>query len=57
MYRLVLGNSIEFDHAKLMRIFNEMERAKSAYMLNSGANPALIQRAVEAASKGNDNRA
>ena len=40
--RLVLANSIEFDHSKLMKIFNEMDRSKSAYMLNSGATPLIL---------------
>ena len=40
----MLGNSIEFDHGKLMKIFNEMDRSKSAYMLNSGATPLIVDK-------------
>jgi hypothetical protein len=40
--RLIFANSIEFDHQKLMKIFNEMERSKSAYLLNSGATPITL---------------
>lgn len=39
--RITFANSIEFDYEKLLRIFNEMERSKAAYLLNSGA-PTLI---------------
>jgi hypothetical protein len=34
-FRLILEGAIEFDHAKLMSIFNEMDRSKAAYLLNS----------------------
>jgi hypothetical protein len=41
---LVLANAIEFDHSKLMKIFNEMERSKTSYTLNSaGAVPVTLQ--------------
>ena len=42
--RLVLANSIEFDSIKLLKIFNEMDRSKSAYLLNSGANPLVLHK-------------
>eukprot|EP00347_Sterkiella_histriomuscorum_P003316 403364752 len=42
--KLMLANSLEFDSHKLMKIFNEMDRSKSAYLLNSGATPLILQK-------------
>ncbi len=42
--KIVLANSIEFDHFKLLKIFNEMDRSKAAYTLNSGATPSLTSK-------------
>ena len=33
--RLVLAGAIEFDHEKLVKLINEMDRQKTAYLLNS----------------------
>lgn len=30
-----MAGAIEFDHMKLIKIINEMERSKAAYLLNS----------------------
>ena len=43
--RLVFANSLEFDPFKLLKILNEMERVKSAYILNlgSGGKSAILK--------------
>jgi len=33
---IIFANAIEFNMGKLIKIFNEMERAKASYTLNSG---------------------
>ncbi|TNV87616.1 hypothetical protein FGO68_gene5042 [Halteria grandinella] len=33
--KIVMAGAIEFDHMKLIKIINEMERSKAAYLLNS----------------------
>ena len=53
--KIVFANALEFDHLKLIKIFNEMERSKSSYLLNSGTSPLALQKSKLKAGNDNEN--